>query len=49
MFFVAGIDDVDNELLILETIHRYVETLDQYFENVRSPPLPPTIDAPAGV
>lgn len=31
---MAGIDEMENELLVLETIHRYVETLDRYFENV---------------
>lgn len=34
LFFVAGIDCEENELLVLETLHRYVETLDRYFENV---------------
>ncbi|XBW37749.1 hypothetical protein QEN19_003331 [Hanseniaspora menglaensis] len=36
LYFVAGIDDSDtcNELLILESIHRFVETLDKYFGNV---------------
>ena len=36
LFFVAGIDNDENELLVLEVIHRYVETLDKYFENVPS-------------
>lgn len=35
LFFVAGIDAEENELLVLETLHRYVETLDKHFENVR--------------
>lgn len=35
LFFVAGIDGEENELLVLETLHRYVETLDKYFENVK--------------
>jgi hypothetical protein len=34
LFFVAGIDAEENELLVLETLHRYVETLDRHFENV---------------
>ncbi|KAJ2776480.1 AP-1 adaptor complex sigma subunit Aps1 [Coemansia javaensis] len=34
LFFVAGIDLDDNELLMLEVIHRYVEVLDRLFHNV---------------
>lgn len=35
LYFVCGITpDVDNELLTLEVIHRYVETMDSYFGNV---------------
>lgn len=34
LFFITGIDREDNELLALEVIHRYVETLDKYFGNV---------------
>ncbi|ORX42148.1 AP-1 complex subunit theta-1 [Piromyces finnis] len=34
LFFIAGIDANDNELLCLEIIHRYVEVLDRYFGNV---------------
>lgn len=34
LFFIAGCDTDDNELLTLETIHRYVETLDKWFMNV---------------
>lgn len=34
LFFVAGIDAGDNELLTLEIIHSYVEVLDRYFGNV---------------
>lgn len=35
LFFVCGITtDVDNELLTLDIIHRYVETMDKYFGNV---------------
>lgn len=36
LFFIAGIsNEKDNELLTLEIIHRYVETMDRYFGNVR--------------
>lgn len=34
LYFVAGVDENENELLVLETIHRFVETLDRFFENV---------------
>ena len=34
LYFVAVIDDADNELLTLEKIHLYVEILDRYFGNV---------------
>ncbi|KAJ2676689.1 AP-1 adaptor complex sigma subunit Aps1, partial [Coemansia sp. RSA 1085] len=34
LYFVAGIGLDDNELLMLEIIHRYVEVLDRYFGNV---------------
>lgn len=34
LFFVAGINQDDNELIVLEIIHRYVEILDRYFGNV---------------
>ncbi|ORX83615.1 Adaptor protein complex sigma subunit [Anaeromyces robustus] len=34
LFFIAGIDANDNELICLEVIHRYVEILDRYFGNV---------------
>lgn len=34
LFFITGIDHTDNELIGLEIIHRYVETLDKYFGNV---------------
>ncbi|KAJ2488374.1 hypothetical protein IWW37_004874 [Coemansia sp. RSA 2050] len=34
LYFVAGIDLDDNELLTLEIIHRYVEVLDRSFGNV---------------
>jgi len=35
LFFVTGISQMDNELITLEIIHRYVEVLDRYFGNVR--------------
>ncbi|KAI8833832.1 AP complex, mu/sigma subunit [Chytriomyces cf. hyalinus JEL632] len=34
LFFIAGTDIDDNELLTLEIIHRYVEVLDKWFLNV---------------
>jgi hypothetical protein len=34
LFFVVGADQDDNELIVLEIIHRYVEILDRYFGNV---------------
>ncbi|CCC67437.1 hypothetical protein NCAS_0A08790 [Naumovozyma castellii] len=35
LYFICGITpEVDNELLTLEVIHRYVETMDSYFGNV---------------
>ena len=34
MFFIVGIDLSDNELLALETIHRFVEQMDKLFGNV---------------
>ncbi|KAJ1975039.1 AP-1 adaptor complex sigma subunit Aps1 [Dimargaris verticillata] len=34
LYFIAGIDPTDNELIVLEIIHRFVEVLDQYFGNV---------------
>jgi hypothetical protein len=34
LFFIAGIDLDDNELISLEIIHRYVEILDKWFMNV---------------
>ncbi|GJD11145.1 AP-1 complex subunit sigma-1 [Galdieria sulphuraria] len=33
LFFVAGVDSTDNELITLEIIHHYVECLDKYFGN----------------
>lgn len=34
LFFVMGIDALDNGLLALETIHRYVEQMDKMYGNV---------------
>lgn len=34
LFFIVGIDSNDNELLALETIHRFVEQMDKLFGNV---------------
>ncbi|KAL7750034.1 hypothetical protein RI367_004549 [Sorochytrium milnesiophthora] len=34
LYFCACIDWDDNELITLETIHRYVQCLDEYFGNV---------------
>lgn len=34
LFFIACIDDDDNELIVLDLIHLFVCTLDKYFGNV---------------
>eukprot|EP01033_Poteriospumella_lacustris_P006707 gene6707-4836_t len=34
LYFVFAADITDNELLLMETIHLFVELLDQYFSNV---------------
>jgi len=34
LFFIAGIDPDDNELITLEIVHRYVEQMDKYYGNV---------------
>lgn len=34
LFFIAGCDADDNELITLEIIHRYVEQMDKYYGNV---------------
>ncbi|KAM9316474.1 AP-1 complex subunit sigma-3 [Gastrophryne carolinensis] len=34
LYFCCAIEDQDNELLMLETVHRLVELLDKYFGNV---------------
>eukprot|EP00127_Corallochytrium_limacisporum_P007170 Clim_evm43s243 gene=Clim_evmTU43s243 len=34
LYFCVGIEDGDNELITLEIVHRFVETLDKYFGSV---------------
>jgi AP-1 complex subunit sigma 1/2 len=34
LYFIACVDEDDNELLILEQIHHFVEVLDRYFGSV---------------
>jgi AP-1 complex subunit sigma 1/2 len=34
LYFIAGIDADENELITLEVIHHFVEVLDKYFGNV---------------
>lgn len=34
LYFVFGVDVDDNELLLMETIHLFVELMDQFFSNV---------------
>ena len=34
LYFAAGIEKEDNELIVLDVIHHFVETLDRYFGNV---------------
>lgn len=34
LYFVAGVDKEDNELLVLDVIHSFVELLDKRFKNV---------------
>lgn len=34
LYFCCAVEQDDNELLTLETIHRYVELLDKYFGSV---------------
>jgi len=34
LYFIFGVDINDNELLLMETVHLFVELLDQYFSNV---------------
>ena len=34
LYFVAGIDKEENQLMILDVIHSFVEILDKHFKNV---------------
>ena len=34
LYFAAGIEKEDNELIVLDVIHHFVEILDRYFGNV---------------
>jgi AP-1 complex subunit sigma 1/2 len=34
LFFIAGCDSADNELITLEIVHRFVEQMDKYYGNV---------------
>ena len=34
LYFVMAVDPDDNELVVLETVHHFVEILDRYFGNV---------------
>eukprot|EP01104_Vermistella_antarctica_P004460 TRINITY_DN14904_c0_g1_i1.p1 TRINITY_DN14904_c0_g1~~TRINITY_DN14904_c0_g1_i1.p1 ORF type:complete len:153 (+),score=30.01 TRINITY_DN14904_c0_g1_i1:116-574(+) len=34
LYFITCVDEDDNELLALETVHHFVEVLDRYFGNV---------------
>jgi AP-1 complex subunit sigma 1/2 len=34
LFFIAGCESSDNELINLEVVHRYVEQMDKYYGNV---------------
>merc|ERR1711870_206644 len=34
LFFISCVEQTDNELLALETVHHFVECLDRYFGNV---------------
>ncbi len=34
LYFIFGADVTDNELLLMESIHLFVELLDSYFSNV---------------
>ena len=34
LYFVACIEKEDNELIVLDIIHHFVEVLDRYFSNV---------------
>lgn len=47
LFFIACVNNDENELYTLEAIHQYVEVLDRYFGNVR--PNAPTPPRPLGL
>lgn len=34
LYFITIVDKEDNELIVMEIIHHYVEVLDKYFGNV---------------
>ena len=34
LYFAAGVEKEDNELIVLDVIHHFVEILDKYFGNV---------------
>ena len=34
LYFAAGVEKEDNELIVLDVIHHFVEILDRYFGNV---------------
>ena len=34
LYFMVGVDATDNELLMMETLHLFVEVLDENFSNV---------------
>ncbi|KAK9448386.1 AP complex, mu/sigma subunit [Limtongia smithiae] len=34
LFFIAGIESTDNELITMDVIHRYVEQMDRYYGSV---------------
>ena len=34
MYFACGVEKEDNELIVLDVIHHFVEILDRYFGNV---------------
>jgi AP-1 complex subunit sigma 1/2 len=41
LFFIAGCNSTDNELITLEIVHRYVEQMDKYYGNVCEVSWPP--------
>lgn len=40
LYFVCGVTADENELNVLEIVHRYVESLDDHFGNVCLPSVP---------